>query len=558
MQAMPDARRQLHLPVALTRAFCYPEGALPHEVCYQCGRPKEDTWQAKSALQPARICCRRFGSDIEAGPRTTKFRILDEFVAVTGYHRKHAIRLFKAGPVTSGVSRRARLPLYDEAVREAVVVLWEASDRVCGKRLKPLLPILVSALERHGHLTLASAVRARVLAASAATLDRLLTSTRAAVSGHRLRRRALPAVQRNVPVRTFADWDSPLPGDMEADLVSHGGESAAGSFVHTLTLTDVASGWTECVALVVRDGALVVAALEQLRTRMPFPLRGFDTDNGGEFMNETVAAYCREHGIPCTRSRPYHKNDQAWVEQKNGSVVRRLVGYRRLEGLAAAEALSRLYAASRLFVNFFQPSFKLASKARVGAKVRKTYHAPETPCAKLLASAAIPEEMKDPPAGGGHPARPLTAPGGDPLRATPPRGTGRRSAAHRRLATRATLTAFSEGWPRRGNRERSGRPIAASPGRRAIGARDPTPSRRSGHACKRGSRPSPIASAKYSSRDFRANTPASSPTASCARFSAGSRNGGTPPRAGWSSRRHRMPHERPNRVATATSTPATH
>ena len=118
---------------------------------------------------------------------------------------------------------------------------------------------------------------------------------------------------------------------------------------------------------------------------MPFPLRGFDTDNGGEFMNETVAAYCRAHGIPCTRSRPYHKNDQAWVEQKNGSVVRRLVGYRRLEGLAAAAALSRLYAASRLFVNFFQPSFKLASKTRVGAKVRKTYHAPETPYARLLA-----------------------------------------------------------------------------------------------------------------------------------------------------------------------------
>jgi hypothetical protein len=205
----------------------------------------------------------------------------------------------------------------------------------------------------------------------------------------------MPAVQRNVPVRTFADWKTSLPGDMEADLVSHGGESTAGSFVHTLTLTDVASGWTECVALVVRDGALVVAALEQMRTRMPFPLRGFDTDNGGEFMNETVAAYCAQHGIPCTRSRPYHKNDQAWVEQKNGSIVRRLVGYRRLEGLAAAAALSRLYAASRLFVNFFQPSFKLASKTRVGAKVRKTYYAPETPCAKLLASNAVTDEMKE-------------------------------------------------------------------------------------------------------------------------------------------------------------------
>jgi hypothetical protein len=238
-------------------------------------------------------------------------------------------------------------------------------------------------------------VRVRVLSASAATLDRLLRATRAAVSGQRARRRAMRAVQRNVPVRTFADWEEPLPGDMEADLVSHGGESAAGSFVHTLTLTDVASGWTECVALVVRDGALVVAALERLRTSMPFPLRGLDTDNGGEFMNETVAAYCRSHEIPCTRSRPYHKNDQAWVEQKNGSVVRRLVGYRRMEGLAAAAAPSRLYAASRLFVNFFQPSFKLATKLRLGAKVRKTYHPPETPYAKLLACAAISEESKE-------------------------------------------------------------------------------------------------------------------------------------------------------------------
>jgi hypothetical protein len=330
-----------------------------------------------------------------SGTKDEKLRILDEFVAVTGYHRKHAIRLFKAVPITSDSVRRSRLPLYDEAVREAVVVLWEASDRVCGKPLKPLLPILVSALERHGHLTLASTVRGRVLSVSAATLDRLLAPTRAAVSGQRSRRRAMPAVQRKVPVRTFADWKDPLPGDMEADLVSHGGESTAGSFVHTLTLTDVASGWTECVALVVRDGALVVAALEQLRTRMPFPLRGFDTDNGSEFMNETVAAYCSQHGIPRTRSRPYHKNDQAWVEQKNGSVVRRLVGYRRLEGLAAAAALSRLYAASRVFVNFFQPSFKLASKTRVGAKVHKTYHAPETPCAKLLASPAVTDEMKE-------------------------------------------------------------------------------------------------------------------------------------------------------------------
>jgi hypothetical protein len=128
---------------------------------------------------------------------------------------------------------------------------------------------------------------------------------------------------------------------------------------------------------------------------MPFPLRGFDTDNGSEFINETVLAYCKAEGIEFTRGRPHRKNDQAWVEQKNGAVVRRLVGHRRLEGIAAADALARLYASSRLFVNFYQPSFKLAEKKRNGARVSKRYHAPETPCSRLLQSASVPDAMKD-------------------------------------------------------------------------------------------------------------------------------------------------------------------
>ena len=350
---------------------------------------------ACSLSETRRALLKAIGERYRAGTKDVKLRILDEFVAVTGYHRKHAIRLFNEDPREGVAARRPRLRLYDEAVREALVVLWEASDRLCGKRLKAVLPILVPALENHGRLTLDATVRERVLSASAATIDRLLLATRAAVSRQRSRPRAISAVRRNVPVRTFADWKEPQPGYMEADLVGHGGESVAGSFVHTLTLTDVASGWTECLALVVRDGALVVEALERLRTTMPFRLRGLDTDNGGEFMNEAVVAYCNRHEIEITRSRPYRKNDQAWVEQKNGSVVRRLVGYRRLEGLIAAAALARLYAASRMFVNFFQPSFKLASKTRLGARVRKTYHAPETPHRRLLTSDAIPEEMKE-------------------------------------------------------------------------------------------------------------------------------------------------------------------
>ena len=324
-----------------------------------------------------------------------KGRILDEFVALTGYHRKHAIRVLNGFTGRPTSTRRGRLRLYDEAVRQALIVFWEASDRICGKRLKPLLPVLLPALERHGHISLDPAVRGHLLTVSASTIDRMLSGARASTGGRRARAKTTPAVRRRVPVRTFADWHEPAPGFVEADLVVHCGESMAGSFASTLVLTDIASGWIECIALLVRDSSLIVDALERLRATLPFPLRGIDTDNGSEFINELLITFCTDHGIEFTRSRPYRKNDQAWVEQKNGSVVRRLVGYGRLEGVAAGEALSRLYSASRLFVNFFQPSFKLADKKRVGAHVRKRYYAPETPCARLLASTVIAESMKD-------------------------------------------------------------------------------------------------------------------------------------------------------------------
>jgi hypothetical protein len=185
---------------------------------------------------------RAIGERYRSGARAAKLRILDEFVAVTGYHRKHAIRVLNTSGTTEA-TRRPRLRLYDEAVREALVVLWEASDRVCGKRLKPLLPVLVPALERHGHLRLDPEVRGRLLVASAATMDRLLAGTRASVRDDASsRRRATPAVRSAVPVRTFADWKDPAPGFMEGDLVAHCGGAVSGSFVHTLVLTESRAG----------------------------------------------------------------------------------------------------------------------------------------------------------------------------------------------------------------------------------------------------------------------------------------------------------------------------
>jgi hypothetical protein len=204
----------------------------------------------------------------QAGSSADKGRILDEFVKLTGYHRKHAIRVL--GSSRSEPSLRSpRSRLYDEAVREALVLLWEASDRICGKRLKPLLPVLLPALEKHGHMCLDETVRERLLAASAATIDRLLASRRATAQSRR-KPRARPRASQSIPVRTFADWKQPPPGFVEIDLVAHCGDSLEGSFAYTLVLTDIASGWTECVALLVREGALVADALDRLRTTMPF------------------------------------------------------------------------------------------------------------------------------------------------------------------------------------------------------------------------------------------------------------------------------------------------
>ena len=279
-----------------------------------------------------RRCCAATG--------TEKRKILDEFIAVTGYHEKSAIRALNTEPDTKPRQTRSRPSLYDEAVRAALIVLWEASDRVCGKRLKALLPILLPALERNGHLHLGEVMRQKVLAMSASTIDRLLQVPRSATRLKKARR-AMPAARRRVPVRTFADWNEPPPGSMEMDLVAHCGDANRGSHVNSLVLTDIASGWTEAAPLVVRESGLVVETLDRVRQGLPFALRALDVDNGSEFVNESLIQYCLRHGIELTRSRPWRKNDQAWIEQKNGAVVRRLLGYRRFQGIAVAQAIAK-------------------------------------------------------------------------------------------------------------------------------------------------------------------------------------------------------------------------
>src|SRR5271157_569187 len=198
--------------------------------------------------------------------RKDRGRILDEFGAMTGLHRKHAMRLLRCGMRSEQTGPRLRRRVYDDAVREALVLVWEASDRVCGKRLRPLIPILIESMERAGHLQLAPEVRSGLLAMSAATIDRALAAMKGE-AGRKKRRRSASsaAIRRSIPVRTFSDWDDPPPGFMEADLVSHSGPVPAGSFAQTLTLTDIATGWTECAPLLVREQTLLIEVLKRMR-----------------------------------------------------------------------------------------------------------------------------------------------------------------------------------------------------------------------------------------------------------------------------------------------------
>jgi len=274
---------------------------------------------------------RVLGIQYHKSSKMQKTQILDQFIAVSGYHRKHAIRLLSGETGSNGnqsnsckMSRSRRI--YDEAVKEALIVLWEAADRICGKRLKAILPSLVDAMERHGHLNLDPDVRKQLLKVSAATIDRLLSSIRNSSQSKRKRRRS-KKVSRQVPVRTFADWDCPNPGYLEIDFVVHAGGLMVGSFIHTLVGTDISSGWTEFVPLLAREQSLVVEGLNVFFQQIPFPILGIDSDNDSAFINDTLLVFCQKHHIEFTRPRAYHKNDQAWVEQKNGAVIRRMVGY---------------------------------------------------------------------------------------------------------------------------------------------------------------------------------------------------------------------------------------
>ncbi len=322
-------------------------------------------------------------------------QILDEFVASTGYHRKYAIHLLRHPPGTRSRQKRRRPRKYSAKVEIALVDVWKVANCIAAKRLVPGLRDLVEALERHGELRLDPDTRAQLLSMSIATADRLLRPYRHGPRGRGLATtKPGTLLKKSIPVRTFADWDDARPGFVEVDLVAHCGTSTHGVYLNTLTLTDIATAWTECVAVLNKGQRQVNKAIAVARQRFPFPLLGIDSDNGAEFINGTLSRYCEQEHITFTRSREYHKNDQAHVEQKNWTVVRHFVGYDRYEGNTALRALEKLYQPLRLYVNFFQPVQKLVAKERVGSKLRKKYDKARTPYERTLERDDIPEESK--------------------------------------------------------------------------------------------------------------------------------------------------------------------
>lgn len=315
--------------------------------------------------------------------------LLTEFCTVTGYHRKAAIRRLRL-PVAPSQGKRGRRPTYPSAVVQAMEELWEASGRLCSKRLVGVAADLLAALERHGELRFDPAVREAVLAMSPATIDRRLAPLRRGVARRPYGQSAsAAALKALVPVRTFGDWADAQPGDCQTDLVLHCGDTTEGTYLATLMVVDPASGWQDFDALLNKGYLYVRGGLQFARKRLPFRLRKLHTDNGGEFLNHPLQEYCRAEGIVTSRGRPYRKNDQAYVEQRNGSVVRHWVGYDRYASPAALQVLRRLYAALRPYVNFFHPVQRLTSKHREGSTVHKRYDAPRTPYQRLLSSGTL-------------------------------------------------------------------------------------------------------------------------------------------------------------------------
>jgi len=324
-------------------------------------------------------------------------RILDEFVETTGYHRKHAIALLRGRRQHRNRQVPIRHPsqrIYTDEDKRAVLWLAELFEQIGSKRLRAAMDVELKSIYRQQYLRVSAACFKRLQRISPETMDRLRHAEPRPSSRHRGGTKPGTLLKSEIPIRTFADWDNKQPGFEEIDLVQHDGGNPRDSFACTLNVTDVCTGWTEMRAVPTKAQKHVFAALGHIRTHLPFPLLGLDSDNGAEFINDQLVRYCTAEKITFTRGRTGRKNDNAFVEQKNWSVVRRLVGYARYDTLRQVDQLNALYAVARLYVNHFLPVQKLVSKVRDGRKTRKVYDAYKTPYQPVFDSADVSEKAK--------------------------------------------------------------------------------------------------------------------------------------------------------------------
>jgi hypothetical protein len=340
-----------------------------------------------SQLSKHEYFCLMYARYQKASSEQDKSALLDELCQVCGYHRKHAIRklnqpLSKRKPKRR---RRARGATYSAKVIGVLKAVWQAAGYPWSIRLKALLPLWLVWIRLRYALT--PEQERQLLAISARQIDRRLQPHRLELK-RRLYGRTKPGtlLKHQVPIRTD-HWDVTAPGYVEIDLVSHSGSNAEGDFIYSLNLTDIFTGWTETRAVMGKGQRGVVAALDDMVANLPFALKAIDSDNGSEFLNAHLLRYCKQRHLHFTRSRPYKKDDNAHIEQKNWTHVRKLIGYDRFDSPRALAALNDVYTGEwRLMMNLFQPSVKLQSKVRKGARLTRRYDAPQTPLDRLLKS----------------------------------------------------------------------------------------------------------------------------------------------------------------------------
>lgn len=328
--------------------------------------------------------------------RAGKKVVLDELCALTGWHRDHARKALREALKPRVVRPRApRPPVYGPEVIAALRKVWAVLDAPAGKRMAPFLAEITGRLQAVGELDISDEVAGQLVSMSAATIDRRLAGERARLQlKGRSGTKPGSLLKSQIPIRTWAEWDDAVPGFVEIDLVGHEGGDPRGDFCQTLDVTDIATGWTEPRAVQNKAQKWVFAALKEISAAFPFPVKGIDSDNGSEFINDQLLRYCTGQQITFTRSRPGNKNDGCHIEQKNWSVVRQAVGYHRYDTAAELALLNQLYALLRLQVNFFSPQQKLISKTRHGAKVTKRYDKAQTPYQRVMASPHVARKIK--------------------------------------------------------------------------------------------------------------------------------------------------------------------